>query len=409
MKSISKIDSKQLTELELKSLKLELLFDLTSSINNNFSNNSLITIYSYILSEKLNINQFIFFLKDDKNWTIAQNHRTAFFAEVDPSKIFTEVIRPSKIDISLSKMFPDLQTVIPVFHKREPFAYLLMSAIDSESETYKKEIIDYIQVITNIVAVASENKKLFKNQVKQELFKKELSVAAQIQGMLIPETLPSTDKIEMAAIYVPNNNIGGDYYDCVKISECEFIFCVADVSGKGIPAALLMSNFQAHMRALVKVSRDLKHIVTELNKSMFELTKGDRFITLFLGKINCNEQSLSYINCGHQPLVIVNKEKCSALKKGTTMLGAFDELPFINEEKVTFLKKDVLSVFTDGITELENYKNDFFTIELLVKSIKENFDKPIDDINTRLLQTLNEFRGNMPFTDDVTLLTIRLK
>src|SRR5690606_1439049 len=139
----------------------------------------------------------------------------------------------------------------------------------------------YVQTLTNIIVVAIENKKLFKENIRRAQITKELELAQDMQKLLFPQALPNTDVIQVAATYLPHAQVGGDYYDFIQLNNHEFIFCMADVSGKGVAAALLMSNVQATLHSLVNYTHDLKNIVSELNRRVITNTKSEKFVSLF--------------------------------------------------------------------------------------------------------------------------------
>src|SRR6185503_6106103 len=183
----------------------------------------------------------------------------------------------------------------------------------------------------NVIVVALENKKLFKERLEAERFQREMELAAEVQNMLIPLKVYKDHSVEVSARYIPHQNIGGDYFDFIRLNKHEILWCIADVSGKGISAALLMANFQASLRAWAAVEDDLTNIVDRLNQSVAKKTKGERFITLFVAKYNERTRKLNFINAGHNPSILYHDGEAVPLKLGTTMIGAFDELPFINQ------------------------------------------------------------------------------
>jgi sigma-B regulation protein RsbU (phosphoserine phosphatase) len=159
----------------------------------------------------------------------------------------------------------------------------------------------------------------------------------------------------MQASYLPALMVGGDYYDYVELDKDNFLICIADVSGKGVSAALLMSNFQASLRTLARQTQDLKQIVRELNINIKSSAKGERFITFFGAIFNTLSHKIRYINAGHNPPVLLfNTGAMHVLEKGTTVLGAFDELPFIEEEEMSISPETLLFAYTDGLTETSN-------------------------------------------------------
>src|SRR4030042_5054330 len=175
----------------------------------------------------------------------------------------------SFITSSPNKTLDAFDIVIPVIHKNVSIAYVIIGDIE-EGEGVSPIIkhLNFIQTLTNIIVVAIENIRLFKESLRQEAVKKELELASKMQNMLIPNSsiLPKNDKIFMTAFYLPHFDVGGAYYDYIQLSKNEFGFCIADVSGKGMSAALLMSNFQANLRALFTHDVTLDALIEKLNE-----------------------------------------------------------------------------------------------------------------------------------------------
>src|SRR5204862_3998771 len=144
--------------------------------------------------------------------------------------------------------FTEFDIVIPVTHKTNTLALVFVGGLDNNHRYENEDGIRFIQALSNIIIVAIENKKLVRKQLEQEAFRKELEIASDVQQFLFPEKLPNTELLKVEASYLPHDRVGGDYYDYIPINKNQFLICVADVSGKGIPAALMMSNFQASLR-----------------------------------------------------------------------------------------------------------------------------------------------------------------
>ncbi|MBC8046609.1 MAG: PP2C family protein-serine/threonine phosphatase [Fimbriimonadaceae bacterium] len=234
-------------------------------------------------------------------------------------------------------------------------------------------------------------------------------MAAQMQNMLIPDKLPKNKEVEMAAIYLPHQNIGGDYYDYLQLSEDEFFFCIADISGKGIPAALLMANFQAQLRELVKKNHPtIDDLFQELNRGVLISTRGEKFITLFLGKYNRKTRILKYVNAGHNPPILVTSQGSKLLDKGSTILGMFENLPSVKLGQIPIVEDTTIMSYTDGLTDLENDKEQAFSMETLVNFMKTNYKEDVEHINRKLLTEIIRFKEKRNFTDDITVLTVKI-
>jgi sigma-B regulation protein RsbU (phosphoserine phosphatase) len=310
-----------------------------------------------------------------------------------------------KLMISPEYSFNELETYLPVYHKKQMLAILFLRRKDPELELD----LDFTEAITNILVVALENKRFSREQLSQQLVNREIEIASQVQQMLFPAKLPYTDSLKAEVTYFPHSLVGGDYYDLIQKSEDQIYFCIADVSGKGISAALLMSNFQATLRTLLRSDTDLETIVNQLNYTLFENTKGERFITFFLGYLDRKTNTLHYVNAGHNPPVLCweNERKSENLVAGTTILGAFEKLPFLEIGKRENLEKFTIHLYTDGLTEAMNKLEEEFGEERFEEFVKSNFCVDPANFHRDFLKEINLFSQGVPLKDDLTLLSLR--
>lgn len=394
-------------QLELQNKKLDWVLQLTQAINYNFSKSALLDIYDHILSQGLKIEQYLFYLFEDE-WGIAKS-------KTNDNQNYKQQI-PSKF-LSLEKItqinetnFEKFNWLVPIFHKNQPLAYILLGGLNWENEIEEqKKLLKYIQSLSNIVIVANENKRMFRQKMQQEIIQHDLDLATQIQEALIPKQLPNTSQLQLSAIYKPNREVGGDYYDCLPINEKEYIFAIADVSGKGVSAALIMANFQANLRTLIYEKTKLETLIPKLNRNFFDYTKGDTFITLFIGKLNIETGELFYITAGHVPPILYSKGEIQRLNQGTTMLGAFEELPFLNLGFVQLDAPSTLVAFTDGVNEVINFRNEEYKVERLIEFTEKHQNENLNDFNGKLLQSMIDFKGGSDFRDDISILSLKFE
>jgi sigma-B regulation protein RsbU (phosphoserine phosphatase) len=187
--------------------------------------------------------------------------------------------------------------------------------------------------------------------------------------------------------------------------------CVADVSGKGIPAALMMSNFQASLRTLLRQTPNLTDIIEALNFQVMENTKGEKFITFFAAIYDIRLKTMVYVNSGHNPPILwTKKDGIKLLEDGSTVLGAMHPLPFLNEGFVTGLDEFLLFCYTDGLTETVNGEGKEFGVEFLTDyfSKPETYFKDLKTIHQDIIVSLDTFKGNMGYHDDITILSCRV-
>ena len=407
------------SELELKQFQLSSLLEVTQAINKNFSREQLFNIYKFVLRTQLKVRKLALFVLDAR-W------KCPILYGADPAcehiDVKTDLLQFTNIHsidpgmgsvaggVASAKLISEFQTVIPVLHKHKPLAYALIGDYDLQENELKNDLIPFIQTLTNIIIVAVENKKFAREQIRQEGIKKELELAAQMQSMLFPVTLPKDEHMEVYATYLPHREVGGDYYDCVRVNDNELVFCMADVSGKGIPAALLMSNFQANLHVLVEYTHSLKELAIKLNNKVMESAKGEKFITMFVARYNCRTRELTYINAGHNPPLLYAGGEVQQLKEGTTGLGMLDELAFINEGTLVLPKDSILLTYTDGVVETEDGEGELFGIERLISFVEENAgSKPAGDLHKLLIDHLTKFKDRRQFVDDITLLTCKFR
>jgi phosphoserine phosphatase RsbU/P len=396
-------------ELNLKQLQIKSLLTITQAINENVSADGLYNMYKSFMSWEMGVKKMALYVREEKHWTraIHDNQTDEIVLNGEMETILLNYSRLHTVKSEDPEQLQGFDIVIPVYHKKTPIAYALIGGVKEQEDIYNK--IQFITTITNIIAVALENKRLFKRQLEQETLKREMSLAGKVQRMLIPEELPRGDNYELDAIYKPHFNIGGDYFDIVKYSDDRFAFCVADISGKGIGAALLMANFQAILQSLIYQYRDLQTFVLALNNAVFRITKGDKYITLFVAELDMKKKRLQYINAGNYPPFMRMNEEIIRLDRGSTVIGAFQSLPFIEMGEIALTGNGIILSFTDGLTDLQNEAGEYFGDKHILKVFEESPAASAAGFNNNLQIRMDEFRGSKEFTDDIAVLTCRFE
>ncbi len=398
-------------ELSLKELQIKSLLTITQAINDNVSADGLFNMYRSFLSWEMGISKMGLFIPDDDDrtsWSCVSQINLEN-KKINNEKIVENILKFNRLHTIKPEDHDclwDFDIVIPVFHKEKPIAYSLIGGIKSKDDLYNK--IQFITTITNIIAVAIENKKLFRQQIEQERLQKEIELAQNVQQMLIPDNLPKNDKYELSSIYQPHFNIGGDYLDFIDFKNGRFIFCIADISGKGVAAALLMANFQAMIQSLIYQYRDLETFIFALNQTVLRVTKSDKFITFFIGEIDMNSKTLKYINAGHYPPVLYMNGKIRRLTEGCTVIGIFDNLPSIVEETIELDGESLIMSFTDGLADLRNEKGELFEDKGIESFVLANGSLDAETFNDELLMAIEDYKGSEEFPDDIAVLTCKI-
>ncbi len=397
-----------LHRLQFCNFKLDFLLNITLGINENLPISELLDRFVNIMKDDLNIGKLILYNYNEKWEALVYSgvpKRVIDDISVDNDLLYYQQI--TNLTTTLNPHLGQFDVIIPISHKDRALAYLVIGDIDEErvgvSPTIKH--LHFIQTLANIIVVAIENKRLYNQNLQQKVLHKELELASKMQSMLIPthDSLPNNSLMHSAAYYLPHFEVGGDYYDIVQLNKHSYGFCVADVSGKGISAALLMSNFQANLRALLSEKTSLIDVVINLNERVMKNANGEKFITLFIGRYNAEKHHLEYINAGHNPPIFFEPSayQVSYLKTGCTGVGMFDELPSIEMGEAYTTPGTRLLLYTDGMVELENENQVEFGTGIMEHELVQK--KPIDDIVTDIIDQLDQHKGSGKYSDDVTL------
>lgn len=400
--------TRQTDKYQKKELELKALLEITQAINENRPAHVLLDIFKFTCLVHLNIKSILLYMQGAEFYERKLFHgiKGAVPEFISHSSVsFDKEAGTLNLEVDQRYSFGELENYLPVFHKDNMLAVLFLRKKDPDLELD----LDFTQALTNILVVALENKRFAKRQLEQERLNREVEIASNVQRMLFPAQLPKASPLHAKVTYVPHSTVGGDYYDLIQKSKDEVFFCIADVSGKGMPAALLMSNFQAALRTLLRSSSDLRMIVEQLNYTLFENTKGERFITFFLGYYHSKERKLTYINAGHNPPILCwdKENRSELLGAGTTILGAFEELPFLEVGSREHLKGFTIHLYTDGLTESMNPQEEEYGDHRFMQFVKKRFQLNPDEFHGVFFEELKVFSQGAPQRDDVTLLSLQ--
>jgi len=399
------------SRLQLVNFKLNALLEVTMAINENLSTENLLARYEKILKEDLSIGKMLIF-KFHQTWECILNagFRLDIEQHIDVERDLIHLTEITFVTASHIVEVDSIDIVIPVIHKGKPMAFVLIGDIDEEAEGLSPTIkhLHFIQTLSNIIVVAIENIRLFNESLQREALRKELELARKMQNMLVPSSdmLPHNDKILVNAFYHPHLEVGGDYYDCLPLSKEEFGFCIADVSGKGISAALLMSNFQANLRALYTHEISLTALVEKLNERVLNSANGEKFITLFIAKFNYRTHELEYVNAGHNPPFLYEtvSGQLHLLTSGCVGIGMLDEIPVIKKGNIPLTEKTKLLCYTDGLVELINENAVEYATKVLENEITNG--ESIANNMEAIIESHQILTGNQQIFDDITILGI---
>jgi len=265
----------------------------------------------------------------------------------------------------------------------------------------------FLQALTVHIAIALENAKLHAAIVDQQRIRTELALARQIQQNLLPRPPERWHRYRIAALAESCFEVGGDFYDFLTVSPTTMAAVIADVSGKGISSALVMSTMQATLRALLVGVHSFERLLEKMNDVIREYTGGRMFVTLFLALLDSESRKVHYINAGHNPPVLVRADgSCEQLEEGGTVLGLLPGVSFVRAH-TEVRPGDVLVLYTDGLVEATNAADEMFGMEGLVTSVRNggSASSPGETV-AHILLTVREFSAGAPQADDQTLVVI---
>ena len=240
-----------------------------------------------------------------------------------------------------------------------------------------------------------------------EIQEEELQRAREIQESLLPKEIPQLPGFEVASAWQPARAVGGDYFDVLKLGENRLAICIADVSGKGVPAALLMANVQASLRASVRDLDSPARVCSIINGMLCESIAADKFVTFFCGVLDAASSTFRYCNAGHPYPILVSSGAVRTLDQGGAVLGVFPAWTY-EDSSVDLISGDRLLLFTDGITEAEGPQGEEFGMEKVAAFAKAHAANSAARINQQLLAQVSDFCGAQ-FRDDATLLVLAVK
>lgn len=398
--------------LKMSKFKLDALLDITLSINANLPTEGLLARYESILREDLGIGKILLF-KHGERWEALLNSGfpESLKASLDVER---DLLIYKEITTGVHKQpFEGVYIIIPVLNNNIPLAFVLIGDIDEEGEGMSPVIkhLHFIQTISSVIVVAIENQRLFNESLRQEALRRELELAARMQVMLIPDNkkLPVTEKISAHGFYFPHYEVGGDYYDFVSLSDDIVGFCMADVSGKGISAALLMSNFQASLRVLLSAEIDLEVLLRKLNQIVVINSSGERFLTFFIARYNIATRVLEYVNAAHNPPVLIDlhSQTATLLRTSCVGVGMLDDMPPVGKVKLNIKGPAKIVCYTDGLSELKDRNGNDLGASPVIKHFPNLL--PLSENIASLISDLDIHDSNPRLFDDVSILAVEIK
>jgi sigma-B regulation protein RsbU (phosphoserine phosphatase) len=397
--------------LERRVHRLRSLFEAVREFNALLDRGAILRLLGYTLMGEMTISRFAVAIRERSGYYLVVNHR---FSETFPPEVLkviaewgTKVFNKREgLDEREATLYDlGVRATIPMEVQGTPRGLLLVG----ERLRYEidEEDVEYLSSLANLAISALENARLLVEIIGKERMEEDLRIAAGIQQGLLPSRLPAIDGFGLAAQTIPTQAVGGDCYDTIELAAGRVLISIADVSGKGTPASLLMANVQAAVRALAGLDLPLDELVSRINDVIYQNTSADKFITAFFGVIDPATGYFSYVNAGHNPPLLFTEHGVDALDCGGVILGIMPSIIPYNVGTVKMTRGDLLILYTDGVNEAFNTHSEEYgearMRDLFISSPVVSASEAVE----RLRDDVMRFTGDAPQSDDITIVALR--
>ena len=399
--------------LDAKVNQLSSLFDLSREFSSILETERVGKLLVFSIIGQLMVTKFaVVTFNDDDVQVLETKYESGILQEAlqncDLSRIRSKLTRDDISECYKELAELDIELIIPMQIKSQTKGLILLGKRSSKMP-FSQSDIDYIYSIGSLAIISIENSRLFNEALEKQRLEKDLEIAKNIQRNLLPGVLPDHENFEIEAINRSARQVGGDYYDVIKLDAERTLFAIADVSGKGVQAALLMANLQAFLLSISKQNIELDEASNLINDLVSENTTDGSFITFFWGVINDKTKMLTYVNMGHNPPLLVRNKTIKKLKTGGMILGVMPTVIPYKSESIQMENGDLLVLFTDGITEAMNRKGREYSDEKLEKLVTGMGQCSAQETLNNILNDVRKFTEGAQQSDDITALILKMK
>jgi phosphoserine phosphatase RsbU/P len=412
--------------LNNKIRQLNSLFELGKEFNANFTNKeNIIKLLNFTLLGNFGIKDFLILsrdksgefnpLKENKKRKLEEfNLKKLFPKGKIPEEFKSTLVIKDNLQIPFVKYLSGLgfEIIIPSIIKNEIDSIICLGK-KLNNTSYTAEDIEFLESIVNLSLISVQNSELFQQYLDKQKIENELKIAREIQVALLPREIPKFANYDLAGMNLPALQVGGDYYDIIKLTETKLAIVIADVSGKGTPASLLMASIQSAVHSYLKLydesSFHLDKVTEKINELIYENTSSEKFITFFWGILDSENDSFEYINAGHNPPLIFRAENGDKIQltEGGFMIGILDFGVSYEIGKINLSKDDIIVFYTDGVTEAINKTGEEFGENGLIDVTEKNKNENTHDILESIKNSIVEFTMGTAQYDDITLIVLK--
>ncbi len=399
--------------LDAKINQLSSLFDLSKEFSGILEEERVSKLLVFSVIAQMLVSQFAVLVKDGEMPKILESNikKDKLLNIINSNDIFgtNEILYENGLKEKQPELFnAGFVLSVPMAIKNEVRGVILLGK-RLTGKPFSQSDLEYISSVASLAVISIENSRLFKEALEKQKLEKDLELARTIQKNLLPKKIPVFKNVEIAAYNKTAKQVGGDYYDVIQLDQDNVLIAIADVSGKGVQAALLMANLQAFLKAIIKQNIPLVEASNLINDLVSENTTMGSFITFFWGILNTKEKTFTYVNAGHNPPILVRNGNLIKLKAGGMILGVMTTVIDYQFETIQLEKGDLIVMFTDGITEAMDTEKNEYSDERLEKLISENTSGTAEEILKKIIDDVNEHTWGAEQSDDITCCVIKVK
>jgi len=400
-------------KLDQRIHELNTLFDLSKEFNLLSNRDKISRIFKFALMGQLLIRSFFLIYRTGNGIELLTSSNFPTSDSESLNKIFKISKEITLVDEELREQIPalrssDISSLISISVQGRKIAVIGVGQRANEKSLTESDY-NFLKSLANLAVNSIQRTFLLEERIEKERMEEELLLAKSIQNRLLPDPIPDVKGLDLSAITVSSYQVGGDYFDVAETPDGNHIFAIADVTGKGFPAALLMANLQSMLHILLPFDITLTLATERINNLIHQNTPADKFITFFWGKYHHETRVLKYVNAGHNPPLLLkhNSDDFIELSEGGLLLGAMESMMPYDSKDITLEPDDIVVCFTDGVNEAQSGEmTEEYGMERFKNVILNSRNARAAEIRDNIISAVTEFAGGHQF-DDVTLMVFK--
>ncbi|MDX1438494.1 MAG: GAF domain-containing SpoIIE family protein phosphatase [Rubricoccaceae bacterium] len=408
-------------DLAARVQELNTLFELSQAFGSSIEKADSLKLLGFTLMGQMLVERYAVLLCDEHGgpFDLAVSHGLSPAFEVEPFASFRALGSPIRLPSNGTPGPDEMRTVLKTYdfslavplRMADEMRGLVLLSPRVSGRDYSEGDATFVASLGSLALTSIENAELVESRIEKERLEEELRLARTIQERLLPTTFPEIEGFEIAALSIASRHVAGDYFDVLQLSSGKILFAIADVSGKGAPAALLMANLQAGLRLLRQdldaSGEDLAGATAKLNRVVCENTDPASFITFFWGILNPVTKTLNYVNAGHNPPRLARQDgELSTLDEGGLILGVLSDVKY-KQGQISLSAGDALVLYTDGVTEARNPRMEEYEEKRLDAALKQSASSSARECLNTIREDVVAFSEGELMPDDLTLLVVK--